>query len=176
MVANATGWIIMHQKIWYGSRPTVHRLCWNGYVRMALFLRWRRSERKRKIASNCRRYVLKWPLATKLPLGIIRLKGPVLLQNHAGEVENPYQNTTSGLVPPSWKLTASIFFNVCGPPGAPINWTFTLAMFTTQTENYFLFAVGRPSPYMFKNGLWPLRPLLVRPRGRVLMKKSRSRR
>ena len=43
------------------------------------------------------------------------------------------------------KVTARIFFNVYGRSGVPINWSFTLATLSIQTEIYFLFTVGGPS-------------------------------
>ena len=36
-------------------------------------------------------------------------------------MSKPRGNTTSGLLPPSWKMAASMFFNVYGPSGVPTN-------------------------------------------------------
>jgi hypothetical protein len=63
------------------------------------------------------------------------------------DVKKRRWNTTSGVDPPSWKMVASLLFDVYGPSGVPIKSNFTLATLKTQPVNYFRFAVA-----MLQNG------------------------
>jgi hypothetical protein len=81
------------------------------------------------------------------------------------DVEKRCRNTTSISDPLSWKLAASILFDIYGPSRVPIKSNFTRATLKTQTVNYFLFAVT-----IFQNGCWPLRWLWVGPKNLVLLK------
>jgi hypothetical protein len=47
------------------------------------------------------------------------------------------------LDPPSWKLAASLLFDVYGPSGVAIKSNFTPATLETQSVNYFRFAVAK---------------------------------
>ena len=58
-------------------------------------------------------YVLKWPLTTKLDFD--KTQDPVMLQNHAADIKTLLEYYTAGLVPPSLKMLASMFFNDYGP-------------------------------------------------------------
>jgi hypothetical protein len=63
------------------------------------------------------------------------------------DVKKRRRNTTFGLDPPSWKVAASLSFDVYGPSGVLIKSNFTRATLKTQTVNYFWFAVA-----MLQNG------------------------
>jgi hypothetical protein len=57
------------------------------------------------------------------------------------------RNITGGLHPPSWKMAASILFDLYGPSKVPINSNSTRATLKMYAVNYFLFAIA-----IFQNG------------------------
>jgi hypothetical protein len=70
-----------------------------------------------------------------------------MVENNAGDVRNPVGLLLPVWHPPSWKLAATLIFEVYGPSGVPINWNFSPATLKMQTVNYFRFAVA-----MLQNG------------------------
>ena len=64
------------------------------------------------------------------------------MKSDASDVKNAVRILLPVLHPPSWKMAATLKFEVYGPSGVPIKSNFTLATLKTQSVNYFRFAVA----------------------------------
>ena len=79
------------------------------------------------------------------------------------------RKSTSGLDPPSWKMAATLLFEVYGPSRAPIMSNFTPTTLKTPRQNYFRIAVA-----MLQNGRYQLSWLSVGPKDLVMLKNKAS--
>ena len=125
------------------TRPSMGMsACRSGYLTVALLSRWRSSERK-QLLLVCRRHVLKSPLTTKSTLGKNHWLYSAAKSCYGGiKSLKPHRDTTSCMLPSSWKLTAIVFFGFYGRHGTESVEISGYRRSERKRKTYLLFSVA----------------------------------